>query len=265
LSWCNVCQQDEWVVCRIFQKISGSKKTSFLYSDSVRPYLSYEFHGDSHSSLPSGHSPNQTISDDGECDTCAGTGTGTGSCYNCHDQLQDQGGDLNWVIRNNKLSPPMDISSNPMTKYPLFDSAPHAIRYSSLPQSMMHHHGQGNMAGYGISLSGMGNARMPKMEPYNTCEGEDEAQSSQRGGMDYGTWPVLPDNIPCEAPMVPGLQSIMNTVTGGADQSSCVSESCCEEQQPAGLFGRYRNYNGVLEMPGPMVDSLQGMECMWAY
>lgn len=199
-----VLQQHEWVVCRIFQKSSGSKK-SFLYSENNMLHPNnYQLHDS--------HSPNPTLSDEGECDTC----TPTESCYNCAQQQARYG------ISSTTPRGMMQIMSN------------HELASTVYMQRNAHDEPE------------MPSMRMPKMEPASSY-GEDEAQSGQRGGtMDHYTWPNIPDIM--EAPITPRLQSL---TAAGTDQSSCITHSFEEEHAGMfGRLRGYNN--SLPEMAGPI-------------
>lgn len=119
--------QDEWVVCRIFQKSSGGKR-SFLFSHVQQLHGGYM--EDARSSLPPmvENSPNPTVTDDGactDCETCAGTDQM--SCYNCVPGDKDPSHNvLSW------LSQPMELPMVPAIPYNL--SAPSLHRPKTEPE-----------------------------------------------------------------------------------------------------------------------------------
>jgi hypothetical protein len=138
------CVQDEWVVCRIFQKTAGGKK-SFLYSDNAaRMHL-----------LPPllDHSPNPTITDEGnctDCETCAGTDQ---SCFNCgtgselihHDNSVIN--NINNINNNNNNHKENNSTLAPLTWIvrPKMDNLPSNNNTTMLTttagmENMLHHH-----------------------------------------------------------------------------------------------------------------------------
>ncbi|KAG0578096.1 hypothetical protein KC19_5G204600 [Ceratodon purpureus] len=269
-------KHDEWVVCRVFQKMAGNKKL-FMYAD-----MPYQL-TDSHSSLP-GHrdsSPNPTVTDDGDCDTC----TGNESCYNCQDSFRDGAsmmasqGDVTWVqIADSKLNAvgnvpgsvamatsAMDVSNLMKNSYyPNNVTISGAMGQRGYPANLP----QANIVAHPLTpvksfdhRHGTRGVRATKLEPfYSACEGEDEAQSSQRLNLDYA-WPgdnvLYQENFPCESPLTP-----LQTVTGESAQSSCLSDGAfCTDDQQVRMFSRaLRGSFSVLpEMTGPIE------ELGWAY
>jgi hypothetical protein len=220
---CDGMQQEEWVVCRVFQKMAGNKKR-FLYAD----HMSYQATDQGH------NSPNPAVTDSGDCDTC----TARESCWNCQDRFGEGHTDHTAALDATSVPPqwrsvPMAIpqnrdnhQSNPMTATIVMKSSPP-------PQSMVPHP---------LSPHDRRNVRA-KVEPFYTtsCDGEDEAQSSQRLNtlVDY-PWPgeVLYDHdFPVDSPLNQGESGqAYNRVS--------------------------RSFPGLLEMAGSM-DGMQ--ECMWAY
>lgn len=250
-------QNDEWVVCRVFQKIAGNKKL-FMYAD--MPYAL----GDSHSALP-GHrdsSPNPTVTDDGDCDTC----TGNESCYNCRgDGLREASlaQEVTWVqVADSKLG-------NAGTAM-----ATSAMDMSNMMKDSYYYNANNEMVVGGMNMGGPRYAGAPltpvramdggrrgmrggmtKVEPSSLCE--DEAQSSQRLNLDYA-WPGCGDNVlyqefPCESPL---MQTMTGESTGGGGQSmtSCITDGAFGDDSQARMFNRL--------MSGP-IDGLQ--ELGWAY
>jgi hypothetical protein len=141
-------QHDEWVVCRVFQKMAGNKKMYMCadvpYTDSLpQQQQQQQHHRDS--------SPNPTVTDDGgDCDTCTG---GNESCYACLDQQAPP-----WMADSKALAMAMD---------------------AYYPGNMM-----GAQRGYlPMQPSSSRAARATKAEP--AFFSEDEAQSSQRLNLDY--------------------------------------------------------------------------------
>lgn len=272
-------QNDEWVVCRVFQKISGIKKL-FMYAD-----MPYQL-TDSHSTLP-GHrdsSPNPTVTDDGDCDTC----TGNESCYNC-----EGGGVLAqaWVqVADSKLNA-MGNNSNVAMAASAMDMSNLMKDSYYTDQTNNNNNNSNSLAAMNAATMGrFGTTAMPptypltpvkafdrhgnrmratKVEPFFTtaCEGEDEAQSSQRLNLDY-SWPgdnVLYQEFPCDSPLTP-LPTATGESSGGAQSTSCLSDGTFgDEQQQIRMFSRMAmrgSFPGLPEMSGP-IDGLQ--ELGWAY
>lgn len=229
--------KDEWVVCRIFQKSSGGKR-SFLFSHSHMQHgYPQKVMEDTRSSLPPmvDNSPNPTVTDDGactDCDTCAGTDQI--SCYNCVpdlDQLHHKDpahGVLTWI------SQPMDntILNTMFSKsYPL---------------------GFNHQAGLMQQSKALASLR-PKTEP----SGEDEAQSIPKG-FDYSTWPAGEGaagslyNEDEEDPTSP-LQSSTNL--------SCLTGSHCSGSENMNFMFKYR----LQDVPAPVDSGLGSQEILWAY
>ena len=329
-----MCLQDEWVVCRIFEKSSGGKK-SFLFSDShIRramgnncnnyPYSSEDGNGRG-GSPPSlmDHSPNPTVTDEDngtDCETCAGTDHNI-SCYNCSptavDQFHESRPQLPWVQAGRPKSEHILLhqGADNTTTTTTNNNNNNIIlnNNNNSPNNHHHHHlGQSNINNNNIkscnfsvydvydsktfnmafrpgfnpftptsdltSLQqqrGGSSLQRPKTEPSTFCEGEDEAQSSQRELVpDYGSCWTSTDqaavasmynnhtdpNCPAAAPSLNNnLQSLQ---TGGATESSCVTDlSLPYSGENSSLF-RYK-YT-LLDVAGPAVDTT-GLEILWAY
>ncbi|CAK9861108.1 unnamed protein product [Sphagnum jensenii] len=299
-----IINKDEWVICRIFQKCPGGKK-SFLYSvDSQFLYANSSYHQldyDTRSSLfppaavPLDHSPNPTVTtDDGnfaDCETCAATDeNGISCCYpNCHDddEFHQASAHMNhkentapaastWIMKSSKLGG-VDLPQSGAT-------------IGMLGMDMIHHHHQGGGGGEVMSTTSMVKlcpnyefsldpssvkshhvSVMPcmdfasqqafqmhanliarksleraslraKPEPY-FCDGDDEAQSSQRA-LSYG-WGGVEHSIFSEPLLT------------GTDASSCVTQSIYGDQPSL-----YRYNNNKYGLPdSTTIDSL---ECMFA-
>lgn len=251
-------KNDEWVVCRVFQKIAGNKKP-FMYD------VPYPLR-DSPSAL-TGHrdsSPNPTVTDDGDCDTC----TGNESCYNCRgDSLRDASlaQEVTWVqVADSKLG-------NASTAM-----ATSAIDMSNMMKDSYYYNANNNnneMVG-GMNMGGPRYAGAPltpvrafdgrrgmrgitKVEP-SLCE--DEAQSSQRLNLDYA-WPGCGDNVlyqefPCESPL---MQTMTGESTGGGGQSmtSCITDGAFGDDSQARMFSH--------PLMGGPIDGLQDGLLAWAY
>lgn len=271
-------QHDEWVVCRVFQKMAGNKKL-FMYAD-----MPYQL-ADSHSALP-GHrdsSPNPTVTDDGDCETCKGNE----SCYNCQDSFRERAsvmashGDVTWVQVDSKLdvgsvpasivmaTTAMDMSNliknsyYPNNTVTINSNGTMVHRYAAnLPPTNIVAHPLTPVKSFDHRHGARGGMRPTKLEPLYACESEDEAQSSQRQNLDYA-WPgnnvLYQENFPCESPLTP-----LQTVTGESAQSSCLTDGeFCTDDQHTRMFSRaMRNFSGLPEMTGP-IDNLQ--ELGWAY
>lgn len=207
------------------------------------------------------NSPNPTVTDEGDCNAC----TATETCYKCQEQFQDTTNmtaqdvtsNLSWIIRskggaNSSVTSAgaQDLDINNMMKYPFYDPVPN-MRYRQDPASLPQTFVNPNM----LSLSD-GLRMRPKMEPYNICEGDDEAESSQRGQHDYCSWggnSGLYQDAPSESPMIH-----LPSVHGGTD-SSCITGSFPDEQQPGGYRFRY----GQPDVSAGPIDPLQ--DGMWVY
>lgn len=253
-------QNDEWVVCRVFQKFAGNKKL-FLYADMPGSYQLT----DAHSNLPGHHrdsSPNPTVTDDGDCE-------GNELCYNCqpdsfHDSVIPQG-DVTWVQEPDSKIGNHDSNNNVAMATAAMDIG-NLMKdsYYSNP-NMMNNMGRYNpppMTQPLTPVKAFSRMRATKVEPFyaaTACDGEDEAQSSQRLNLDYA-WPggdsVLYQEFPCESPLTVAGDSGGQTTT-----SSCLTDG---DEQHARVFNRMamRGYLGLPEMSGP-IDGLQ--ELGWAY
>lgn len=254
--------QDEWVVCRIFQKNSGGKR-SFLFSNShmqQREAVGYHQHhlDDARSSLPPmvENSPNPTVTDDEactDCDTCAGTDQM--SCYNCvpdfhdsptdHHHNKDSHGVMSWLaqptIDNNLLHHGLN-NLNTM----LSSKSYHPLGLSPLQQQ------QPNLRVASLR---------PKTEPSSLCEGEDEAQSIPKG-FDYSAWPAgdgalyhCNDDDAGDAgdPSSSPLQSSTNL--------SCLTGSLCSGSENMNFTYKYR----LQDVTAPVDSGLGSQEILWAY
>lgn len=266
-----VLQNDEWVVCRVFQKIAGNKKL-FMYAD--MPYAMT----DSHSTLP-GHggrdsSPNPTVTDDCDCDT----GTGNESCYNCQDNFREASTlvhDVPWVqVADSKLG-----NNNNNTTTNTVAMATSAMDVSNLMKDS--YYNSNNVVAMNMGqryqtpltpvkvFDGRRGVRgVTKVEPFYSESGEDEAQSSQRLNLDYA-WPGCSDNVlsyqefPCESPL---MQTVTGESHGGgiaaSMTTSCITDGAFGDDQHARLLHRLRGFSSLPEMSGP-IDGLQ--ELGWAY
>jgi hypothetical protein len=220
-------QHDEWVVCRVFQKMAGNKKL-FMYAD--MPYQVT----DSHSALPGPQhrdsSPNPTVTDDGDCDTCTGNNE---SCYNCRDGVA-------------MASPGAWVQAADMsTLNPYYPSTVALMAQQPQPQPQRGYLPVTPVKAYDRHRA----TRATKVEPFYQS-GEDEAQSS----LGYA-WPgdsVLYQEsaFPCDSPLPPGESA----------QSSCLTDP--DDHQARLLSRALRGFSQLPEMAGP-IDNLQ--ELGWAY
>lgn len=255
-------QHDEWVVCRVFQKIAGNKKPGFMCGD-----MPYQL-TDSYSVLHRESSPNPTVTNSGECDAC----TGTDSCYNCQDNFAGgvplAQGDVTsvpapeWVHVSDSKAPnsaAADISNSMKeSQYNQNAISLNMLNYPTVPQTMVKH-----------SLTSMkswdhrhnNNGMRAKPEPfYATNEGEDEAQSIGRLNVNHATWPS--DNVPFgqefpyDSPLTP-----LSTVTGDSGQSFCLANGRLGNDHQFRAFNRLLAYSGFPAMSG----SIDGLQSEWAY
>ena len=256
--------QDEWVVCRVFQK-SGGGKRSFLFSDSrVRQVMGYQV-DDARSSLPpmADNSPNPTVTDDGtgtDCETCAGTDQM--SCYTCahdfnhysqtdpHHNKDLPNGVMSWIVQpagmDNILHPVgglNNLTTMLSKSYPMYDTFEKTMNMprlgftnQNLLQSALK---SGDPAQFRVA------SLRPKTEPSSLCEGEDEAHSMPKV-FDYGS--LFHSDEPGDDDSSSPLQSS----TGGTELSSLSSENIND------FTFKYR----LQDVAAP-VDSAQ--EILWAY
>lgn len=263
--------KDEWVVCRIFQKSSGAKR-SFLFSDSrMRQAIVYQLE-DVRSSLPpdmDSNSPNPTVTDGGtctDCETCAGTEQ-MSACYNCvhdFDHDKDTNGVMSWI---NTQPAGMDILqqvgglnnlNNLLSKpYPMYDASyekgmnlPRQLGFT--PQVLMQPANMTTPTGLRVA------SLRPKTEPSSFSEGEDEAQSIPEG-YEYGAW----QTEKAEASLYNNdgtgddSSSPLQSSTGGTELS-CLTGSLC-----SGENGSYKYRIPDITAP---VDAGFGHEILtWAY
>lgn len=252
-------KNDEWVVCRVFQKIAGNRKL-FMYAD-----LPYQL-TDSHSALPCHHdsSPNPTVTDDGDCDTC----TGNESCYNCNDSFHEASlaQDVTWVqVADSKLgntgnmTPTVAMATSAMDSFYNTNMAAMNLRFP--PPMMTTTHGPGTpVKAFDRRM------RPTKVEPFLCEGGEDEAQSSQRLNLDYA-WPgtdnALYQEFPCESQLMPSVTG--DSGGAGGQSTSCMTDGAFGDDQQVRLYHRLttmRGFSSLPEMSGP-IDGLQ--ELGWAY
>jgi hypothetical protein len=274
------CVQDEWVVCRIFQKNSGGKR-SFLFSDSrMRQAMGYQLE-DARSSLPPmmDNSPNPTVTDEGtctDCETCAGMEQM--SCYNCvsqefhdspaelhHHNKEATGNVMSWIAQPDNILQQVGSLNNlnnmlSKSSYPVyetcFDKSMTMSRFSQ--QALMQ--SANTMTTALNQVAGFRHASLrPKPEPSSLCEGEDEAQSTQKSGFDYTTtWPhgeaaLYNHDAPGDS------MSPLQSSTGGTDLS-CLTGSLCSGENVHLFNFKYR----LSDVTAP-VDSGLGQEILWAY
>jgi len=250
--------QDEWVVCRIFQKSSGGKR-SFLFSDArLRQAMgSYQLEDAFRSSLPPAaammdNSPNPTVTtDEGtDCETCAGTEQM--SCYNCvpdfhHESPQQhnkefvQNGIMSWVAHpenhnnhnnsNNSNNIHGGLNTMLSKSYPMFES--------SMSMNMSRFNNQ-------QAFNPASNFRFrPKTEPAS-CE--DEAQSAQKMVFDYSGWPGE-------------VTSLYNNESSNTGDLSSLTGNLCSSGENVHLFNfKYR----LSDVTAPVVDASLGHEILWA-
>lgn len=255
-------QNNEWVVCRVFQKTGGSKTLGLSSTDKA----SYQPAAHLHYALPGNHrdsSPNPTVTDSDDGDTC----TAAESCHNSQDSYLDAGvyvaqmltqGDVTSVGAPQWAAP----GSVPMAT-PVMDIQPHNTMKESYynhqngaNMSMLFSPPPQNMVSYPL-IPHIGNRMRPKQEPFypTTCAGEDEAESSQKlNKLDYAwTGDVLnPEYYPCDSPLTP-LQSIV----GESGQTS----SCLTDGNALHNRAFRGSFSGFQEMAGPIELTTQE----WAY
>lgn len=257
--------QDEWVVCRIFQKSGGGKRNVPFSDARVRQTMGYQF-DEARSSLPpmANNSPNPTVTEDGtstDCETCAGTDQM--SCYACaHDLNHDSqtehhhnkdltNGVMSWIVQPagmdnilHQVGGLNNLSSMLSKSYPMYETFDKSMSMSRLGfnnQGLMQSalkSGDPSAAGFLVA------SLRPKTEPSSLCEGEDEAQSIPKG-FDYGSL-FHNDEAGDDDPSSP-LQSS----TGGTELSCLSSENM-------NFTFKYR----LQDVTAP-VDSAQ--EILWAY
>ncbi|KAG0630979.1 hypothetical protein M758_1G218100 [Ceratodon purpureus] len=270
--------KDEWVVCRIFQKSSGGKR-SFLFSDSrISQAMGYPLED---ASLPPmmDNSPNPTVTDEGtctDCETCAGTEQM--SCYNCvsqdfhdsptelHHHKEMNGNVMSWIAQPagmdnilQQVGGMNNLNNIVLSKsYPLYETYDKSMNMSRFSQQALMQSAN-NMTAALNQAAGFRHASLrPKTEPSSLCEGEDEAQSTQKGGFDYGGWPhgevttLYNDALGDSA-------SPLQSSTGGTDLS-CMTRSLC-----SGENGHLFNFKYRLSDATAPVDSGLGHEILWAY
>ncbi|KAG0575272.1 hypothetical protein KC19_VG332300 [Ceratodon purpureus] len=233
-------KQEEWVVCRVFQKMGGNKKP-FLFADHMCYQLSNE----------SDNSPNPTATNSGDCDTKY---TATESCYNGQDSFGEG--------HTSHVAAALDVTTSVP---PRWRSVPVATPLTSAihqdDHSSAHHHSNLVTAAIVMKSSPLQQSMVshplmnshdccyirasvePALYTTSSCEGEDEAQSGQSRfhNLDY-PWPgdvlIYDHGFPVEGP----------PHEGESDQASNRVLS---------------NFPGLSKMAGPNIDGLQ--ECMWAY
>ncbi|KAG0581594.1 hypothetical protein KC19_4G263800 [Ceratodon purpureus] len=249
--------KDEWVVCRIFQK-SGGGKRSFLFSDSrVRQgVMGYQLE-DARPPMAD-NSPNLTVTDDGtctDCETCAGTDQM--SCYTCahefnHDSQTElhhnkdmTNGVMSWIVQppgmDNILHQVGGLNNLLSKSYPMYDSM-NVSRLGFSNQGLMQSAlKSGDPAGFRLA------SLRPKAEPSSLCEGEDEAQSIPKV-FDYGS--LFHNDEPGDDDPSSPLQSS----TGGTELSCLSSENI-------NFNFKYR----LQDVTAPVDSSQLGQEILWAY
>lgn len=260
-------KQDEWVICRVFQKFIGNKKSGVTHGDS--PYQLI----DSHSALQRDSSPNPAVTDSGECDAC----TGTDSCYNCQDSYpQDVSlalGDVatalpvQWVhtMPNSKVPGSISMVPSAMDTDNLMKETYYnqnainsgMLNHASIPQSIFAH--PSTPMRCFDNLLGNNRIRAKQEASYTSNEGEDEAQSSGKLNLDCIAWPsdnVLYDQeIPCDSPLSP-----LQTVTEESGQLSCLTDGTFGDDHQSRML-RYRWYSSLPEVAG----CIDGLQPEWAY
>ena len=255
------------------------------------------------------HSPNPTVTDEEngtDCETCAGTDHNI-SCYNCSptavDQFHESRPQLPWVQAGRPKSEHTLLHHGADDN----NNNNNILNNNNSPNNHHHHLGQSNINNnikscnfsvydvYDTKTFNMafrpgfnpftptsdltslqqrgGSLQRPKTEPSTFCEGEDEAQSSQRELVpDYGSCWTSTDQAAVTSmynnhtdPNCPAAPSLNNNLqslqTGGATESSCVTDlSLPYSGENSSLF-RYKY--GLLDVAGPAVET--GLEILWAY
>ena len=246
----------------------------------MRQAMGYQLE-DARSSLPPmmDNSPNPTVTDEGtctDCETCAGTEQM--SCYNCvsqdfhdsptelhHHHKETNGNVMSWIAQPAGMDNILQqvgslnnlnnmLSKTSYTLYETYDKSMNMSRFSQ--QALMQ---SNNMTTAPNQAAGFRHASLrPKTEPSSLCEGEDEAQSTQKGGFDYVGWPHG------EATLYDGpgdSSSPLQSSTGGTDLS-CLTGSLCSGDNVHGPFNlKYRLSDGTV----PVDTGAFGQELLWAY
>lgn len=262
--------KDEWVVCRIFEKSSGGKRGFSMSESHMRQGMAYQLE-DARSSLPplmDNESPNPTVIDERTATNCETfVETEQMSCYN-RVQDFDHKKEMNCVMSWINVQPAgMDmvpqvggLSSldNGLPKpYPGNEICEKSMSLSRQAgfnqQALMQSANMTTTTGFRVT------SLRPKTEPLSFSEGEDEAQSTQKG-CDYVNWPAdlagasLYQNDGTEGDSSSPLQSS----TGGTDLS-CLTGSLCSGENMSFDF-KYR----LQDITAP-VDSGHGPEIIgWA-
>lgn len=244
------------------------------------------------------HSPNPTVTDEEngtDCETCAGTDHNI-SCYNCSPTAVDQ-------FHESRPQLPWIQAGRPKSEHIVLNHGGDYYNNNS-PNNHQHNLGQSNMKSSNFSVYDAydtknfnmafrpgfnpftptsdltslqqrgGSLQRPKTEPSTFCEGEDEAQSSQRELVpDYGSCWTSTDQAAVTSmynnhtdPNCLAAPSLNNNLqclqAGGATESSCVTDlSLPYSGENSSLF-RYKY--GLLDVAGPAVDTA-GLEILWAY